>query len=268
MERSTNFLGNLKKCIECTESSNCHNHSCGYIMESIAKLRDYEDLEEQGKMLRLPVAVGDMVHVINKGEIAKAKVYDIQFRGTKYKEGQRFWMNIGANVYFEQDFEKTVFYTLEAAEAKLREMGTRNDNKGTVRGSGERGAEDYMIRLQYQDGGGCYDGSCLKLILFDSRSGETITLETLKLRNDLNYHTYLADDVAIKALQEIRQYRSIGTPDECRAAVEKQRAKKPKVENDNGKERKCCSECGCFFNPTSNYCPKCGLRILREDEND
>ena len=31
---------------------------------AIAKLAEYEDLEEQGKLLKLPVAVGDTVYVI------------------------------------------------------------------------------------------------------------------------------------------------------------------------------------------------------------
>lgn len=34
-------------------------------------------------------------------------------------------------------------------------------------------------------------------------------------------------EVAIAALEEIQQYREIGTVEECRAAVEKQRAMKP-----------------------------------------
>lgn len=33
-------------------------------------------------------------------------------------------------------------------------------------------------------------------------------------------------DVAVKALSEIQQYRAIGTVEECRNAMEKQRAKK------------------------------------------
>ena len=33
-------------------------------------------------------------------------------------------------------------------------------------------------------------------------------------------------EMAIKALKEVQQYRAIGTPEECRAAVEKQTAKK------------------------------------------
>lgn len=35
-------------------------------------------------------------------------------------------------------------------------------------------------------------------------------------------------DLAIKALEELQQYRTIGTVEECRAAVEKQTAKKVK----------------------------------------
>ena len=36
-------------------------------------------------------------------------------------------------------------------------------------------------------------------------------------------------DIAISALKEIQQYRATGTVEECREAVEKQKAKKPEV---------------------------------------
>ena len=73
-----------------------------------------------------------------------------------------------------------------------------------------------------------------------------------------------AIEEAIKALKEIQQYREIGTVEECREAVEKQKAKKPVLRNDNGKLRKSCPVCGCFFSPLSRSCPKCGQAI---DEN-
>lgn len=48
-------------------------------------------------------------------------------------------------------------------------------------------------------------------------------------------------DVAIKALEEVKAYRAIGTVDECREAVKKQKAKKP-IHND-----KCtCPSCGTY----------------------
>ena len=73
-----------------------------------------------------------------------------------------------------------------------------------------------------------------------------------------------AIEEAIKAIKEIQQYREIGTVEQCREAVEKQKPKKPVLRNDNGKLRKSCPVCGCFFSPLSRSCPKCGQAI---DEN-
>ena len=71
---------------------------------------------------------------------------------------------------------------------------------------------------------------------------------------------------AIKALEEIQQYRAIGTPDECRAAVEKQKAMKV---TDIHVDEYYCPACG-SENTTSNaltggdhYCPNCGQRLER-----
>lgn len=68
-------------------------------------------------------------------------------------------------------------------------------------------------------------------------------------------------EIAKKALDEIKQYREIGTVEECREAREKQIPKKPVLGNDNGRLRKCCPVCGCFFSPLSRRCPKCGQAI-------
>ena len=62
---------------------------------------------------------------------------------------------------------------------------------------------------------------------------------------------------------ELEQYREIGTVEECREAVEKQKAKKPVLRNDNGKLRKSCPVCG--FSPLSRSCPNCGQAISWEE---
>ena len=80
--------------------------------------------------------------------------------------------------------------------------------------------------------------------------------------------TMTALDMAISALKEIQQYRGIGTVEECREAVEKQKPKKPVLRNDNGKLRKSCPVCGCFFSPLSRSCAKCGQAILQENKDD
>ena len=82
-------------------------------------------------------------------------------------------------------------------------------------------------------------------------------------------------DRAIKALEEIQQYRAIGAPEECRVAVEKQTAKKPKEYEDKFYG---CPTCGNVLlhkwekYPTKlmdkknglPYCLWCGKRILWE----
>lgn len=49
-------------------------------------------------------------------------------------------------------------------------------------------------------------------------------MESGSIKNDMQQLVY---ETAIEALEEIQQYHSIGTVEECRQAMEKQRAKKP-----------------------------------------
>ena len=73
-------------------------------------------------------------------------------------------------------------------------------------------------------------------------------------------------EMAITALKEVQQYREIGTVEECREAREKQKPKRAVLRNDNGKLRKSCPVCGCFFSPLSRSCPKCGQAIQRDED--
>ena len=81
-------------------------------------------------------------------------------------------------------------------------------------------------------------------------------------------------DVAIKVLEEIQQYRAIGTPDECRAAVERQTAKKPIIEYEQTHdcvtevEWKCpiCSTNYIELAPCGEWCRYCGTKLDWSDE--
>ena len=70
-------------------------------------------------------------------------------------------------------------------------------------------------------------------------------------------------EMAIKALEEIQQYRAIGTPEECRKAMEKQTAKRPRI---MGNAMICPSCPRCFKSDNSAYCPSCGQKLKWEDE--
>ena len=81
-----------------------------------------------------------------------------------------------------------------------------------------------------------------------------------------------AYDMAIKALEEIQQYRAIGTPEECRETVEKQIAKRPTLcKSDEQTTRYTadyrCPKCNGMFTGTgiANYCYHCGQRLDWEE---
>lgn len=57
---------------------------------------------------------------------------------------------------------------------------------------------------------------------------------------------------------EVEEYRAIGTVEECRVAVEKQTAKRPRI---MGNAMICPSCPRCFKSDNSAYCPSCGQRI-------
>lgn len=58
------------------------------------------------------------------------------------------------------------------------------------------------------------ESEAIEAIQFDLKIGGEIHSQVLRD----------AVDVAIQALEEVQQYRAIGTPEECRVAVEKQTA--------------------------------------------
>ncbi len=78
------------------------------------KLGEYEDLEEQNRLLKLPCAVGDMVYTINPLPGEKTVIgetpADAFFCALSMLEGR---------------FGKTIFLTQEEAEAALKEMENR-----------------------------------------------------------------------------------------------------------------------------------------------
>lgn len=130
MERLTEWENgsvtyNEKREIECGEyCDSCSQGAgnCKTVKNMIKKLATYEDLEEQGLLVRLPCKVGDDLYCIVNGEVKKLKVHsfgvpdfeitDIEF---KYVDGFKI-------VRFVGELGKTVFLTREEAEKKLEEM--------------------------------------------------------------------------------------------------------------------------------------------------
>ena len=73
-----------------------------------------------------------------------------------------------------------------------------------------------------------------------------------------------AIEEAIEALKEVQRYREIGTVEECREAVEKQKAKKPK-DGLYGHGYFACGSCKNPLDGDESYCPQCGQAIRWEN---
>lgn len=75
-----------------------------------------------------------------------------------------------------------------------------------------------------------------------------------------------AKTVAVQALEEIQQYRAIGTLEECRAAVEKQKPKKPVMDGYCCFESYECPTCHHDISDEQKYCDKCGQKLGDDEE--
>ena len=93
-----------------------------YWLQVYFKLKDIEDLEEQGLLLRLPVPIGTTVYKFEP--LAKGTKRYIKTTITRYEVfDDSIWFTfsngLGRNI---EDFGKYVFLTQEEAEQKLKEM--------------------------------------------------------------------------------------------------------------------------------------------------
>lgn len=99
----------------------------GYVV--VDRLASYEDLEEQGLLVRLPCKVGDTVYRVNAGAkqpIIPMTVSEIHFLCYKNERAVRFDAigkeDMGESCYRLEDIGRIVFLTREEAEKKLEEM--------------------------------------------------------------------------------------------------------------------------------------------------
>ena len=100
-----------------------------YLYPAIEKLADYEDMEEQGLLVRLPCKIGDTVYRVNAGAkqpIIPMTVSEIHFLCYKNERAVRFDAigkeDMGESCYRLEDIGRIVFLTREEAEKKLEEL--------------------------------------------------------------------------------------------------------------------------------------------------
>jgi hypothetical protein len=112
----------------------CEPNEAKKILKVAEKLKQYEDLEEQGRLLRLPCKKGDIVWELCECDDGVFRIFPMEVKvvaafGELLRTSSRcrVW-----NIYAESDYTKmyksfydigtSVFLTREEAEAKLKEI--------------------------------------------------------------------------------------------------------------------------------------------------
>ena len=109
---------------------NCRPSEWEKILNIATRLKEYEDLEEQGRLIKLPCKVGDTVYVPTRDFISELRIVHISIS----KNNTFFHWMLNAGIYPNLDgfsvdkIGKTVFLTKSEAEAKLKELrGEENE---------------------------------------------------------------------------------------------------------------------------------------------
>lgn len=110
---------------------------CEEIDAVYRKLKDYEDLEEQGRLIKLPCKVGDTIYavgVLGFETVEEYKVIRVDYRSNLATDRSEFYIvafltsNLKADIgFYDKEFGKNVFLTKSEAEAKLKELRHNND---------------------------------------------------------------------------------------------------------------------------------------------
>lgn len=122
-------------CPTCSICWNCNipPRECKYINDALKKLADYEDLEQQGRLIKLPCKVGDIVWDNDYGRPCAYTITAFSFgeceeyicEPVTTKEVVFYYTNSSGSIigsFAESEIGKSVFLNKSEAEAKLKEL--------------------------------------------------------------------------------------------------------------------------------------------------
>lgn len=128
----------LRHCLEDGGCGDCQYHKpetkmiCkGLLQKAYERIKEYEEMEEQGKIIKLPFTTGDEVWIVDENKIFRCKVMNFEFCNRMafavVEKKMIYEENMGYIRVPIGNFGKTVFLTKSAAEQKLRQL----ENKGS-----------------------------------------------------------------------------------------------------------------------------------------
>ena len=134
MDKLTNCQGIPIKCLECENNGNC-DYWCQAYDECAKKLKEYDDLEQQGLLVRIPCKIGDTVYCIYK-RYTKCSENNQEFDEYFCQGCERLECDSHKEYYVQSqkvysfdliisnlnNFGKTIFLTQYEAEEKLKQL--------------------------------------------------------------------------------------------------------------------------------------------------
>lgn len=103
----------------------------------LEQLKEYQQLEEQGGLIKLPCKVGDTIYavgVLGFETVEEYRVIRVDYHSNLATDRSEFYIvafltsNLKADIgFFDKEFGKNVFLTKSEAEAKLKELRHNND---------------------------------------------------------------------------------------------------------------------------------------------
>ncbi len=211
---------------------------------AIRKLAEYEDLEEQGLLLKLPCKVGDTIYYF-------MNVDDV----IKIRERKVATLTNLVAIMENSDFGKTVFLTEAEAEEAIEELKECVDLPygNDIKGETAKVAISALKEIQqYRD--------------LDDKLQTEIGITVKELYEKWNV-----------MLAEYLEYQQLGTVEELREAREKQVPKTPYMWGDGYSDGKLvydmydCPNCGESYEIDGakyDFCPNCGQAIDWREQND
>lgn len=115
-------------CIGCI-TKDC---DCGIVEDMVKKLVNYENLEEQDRLVKLPCKVGDIVYKPNSvtlKEIVEIKIESMFITESNFNISGRTTKMKYSFCCTPKDFGKTVFLTKSEVEAKLKRLRGGKDEE-------------------------------------------------------------------------------------------------------------------------------------------
>lgn len=147
MERLTSYKNECNREMICRyeDCDTCEEHcpylnedNCPCLQEVLNKLAEYEDLEEQGHLIRIPCKIGDTIYVIpsevnykinivNRHEELNHVYKQVVSSVGPSKCGYIIYTCDNQSLVLDEEYKETWFLTEEEAKAALRRMEEKNE---------------------------------------------------------------------------------------------------------------------------------------------